>query len=53
MAGGVLALRDEEAGGEEDGDGDEGDDAVHPRGGDDGEELVDDDGPEDAAYGGA
>lgn len=53
VAGGVLALGDEEAGGEEDGDGDEGDDAVHPRGGDDGEELVDDDGPEDAAHGGA
>lgn len=53
VAGGVFALRDEEAGDEQDGDGDEGDDAVDPGGVYDGEELVDDDGPEDAADGGA
>ena len=48
-----FALADEEARDEQDGDGDEGDDAVDPGARDGGEELVDDDGPEDAADGGA
>lgn len=49
----VFALLDEKARDEQDGDGDEGDDAVHPGGVHDGKEPVDDDGPEDAADGGA
>jgi hypothetical protein len=49
VAGRVVALFDEKTRYEEDGDGDESNDSMNPGCVYDGEELVDDDGPEDAA----